>query len=155
MNLIPEIYKKTSKIAIWVIVLAILAVLAFWIEGNTHFIKQQLVNVKLIPQPERYTELYFENHLNLPKKSVAGESIRFAFTVHNLEGQKLNYPYVVYFRYEDGSRYVMRRGNISLEHNQSKTTVISYTFNTSDLDGKVVVELVDLKQDINFSISSN
>ena len=44
---------------------------------------------------ESFTELYFENHQNLPKSIELGKNYEFYFTINNLENKPFNYNYQV------------------------------------------------------------
>src|SRR5579872_1281981 len=57
-------------------------------------------------KPEPFTELYFENNENLPQKITNNTQFihlhptlalfTFQFTIHNLEGKNMRYPYEVF-----------------------------------------------------------
>ena len=44
---------------------------------------------------EPLTEVYFENHTELPKHVFLDKEYGFSFTVHNLEEQDMNYEYII------------------------------------------------------------
>jgi hypothetical protein len=117
-------------------------------EKNTMY--AELNHLKLIPEPERFTELYFENASSLPQQTVAGKPIIFSFTVHNLEGATTTYPYRVYFQYPDGHQTLFRQATLTLVDTAFATINISHTFLGSDERGMVVVELTSLDQSIDF-----
>ncbi|HSX01971.1 MAG TPA: hypothetical protein VLI05_01510 [Candidatus Saccharimonadia bacterium] len=54
---------------------------------------KQLNDWRLLPRPERLTELYFTDHDRLPAAATAGTIQRLSFTVHNLEGRATAYHY--------------------------------------------------------------
>ncbi len=114
-------------------------------------INEKLSDWKLIPIPETYTELYFEDHASLPKKTKAGEITTFSFTVHNMEGIVTEYPYEVYFKYTQlGWKVLFEKGIVTLNPGESKTIKVSHMWRSSELQGKVVVELLGLDQYIDF-----
>lgn len=43
--------------------------------------------------PENFTELYFENHKELPKYAEQGKGYDFSFAIHNLENRNMDYGY--------------------------------------------------------------
>ncbi|MEM4638011.1 MAG: hypothetical protein QXK76_03265 [Candidatus Woesearchaeota archaeon] len=43
------------------------------------------------PAPEKFTELYFNNHKELPKYIDLNEKYNYSFTIHNLEHEEKNY----------------------------------------------------------------
>jgi len=62
-----------------------------------------LVALSFIPLGiEPLTEVYFENHTELPKHLFLNQSYDFTFTVHNLEEQDMNYEYIIESYDENG-----------------------------------------------------
>jgi hypothetical protein len=112
----------------------------------------QLNDWKLIPAKEHFTELYFENHLNLPKQIIAGRQIDFSFTIHNLEGQMMDYPYAVYFVSDSGEIITISDSAITVADGEYKTIPETYTLDTLAPSGAVYVDLVQKKQDIHFNV---
>ena len=115
----------------------------------------ELNSFKLLPIPENYTELYFENAQSLPSKAIKGVPAVFDFTIHNVEHKTVTYPYSVYFEYASGHREVFITDYITLEQNGHATIHISHVFMNSDLHGKVVVELTSKNQTIDFLLPNN
>lgn len=105
--------------------------------------------------PERYTELYFENHLNLPKSAVVGEPQTFSFTLHNLEHQSMVYPYEIYIQDSVGSRSGIIANTVSLRHDERKTITESFAIVTPIKRAKVVVTLRNKNQEIHFWIGED
>jgi hypothetical protein len=101
----------------------------------------ELNTLNLIPQPERFTELYFEDASNLPRKTVAKQGISFSFGIHNVEYATTVYPYEVDFEYPDGSEVAIAQGTVTLASNASTTIPVTYVFQDSNVTGKVVVTL--------------
>ncbi len=54
----------------------------------------------LIPRPEHFTELSFDNYTataaHIPKHAARGQRIPFSFTIHNVEGRTMTYTYDVF-----------------------------------------------------------
>ncbi len=114
-------------------------------------IHEKLSEWKFIPIPETYTELYFEDHASLPKKTTAGQKTTFSFTIHNMEGIVTTYPYEVYFKYTNlGWKVIFLKGTVTLAPGEFQTITISHTWRSSELEGKVVVELLGSNQYIDF-----
>lgn len=111
--------------------------------------------LKLIPVPERFTELYFENSGNLPGVIITGQPIFFAFTVHNLEGRTMNYDYMVYFESAKGDRVVLDSNAATIADGQSKTFFESHAFYWPLESGKIVVDLYRQNQQIDFMLNAN
>ncbi len=53
------------------------------------------IKTAITPQPEPFTELYIENHLELPKTHHTNQPLRFGFTIHNLEYRPMAYSVLV------------------------------------------------------------
>lgn len=126
----------------------ILAILAIGVILVGYFLYQEqpaiyaaLDSLKLVPQPERFTELYFKNPSSLPRAAVAQQPISFAFTIHNAEGATTVYSYEVHFDYQGGGRTDLATGTVLLVNDASATIPVYYTFQTSNPQGRMVVDL--------------
>ena len=113
-----------------------------------------LDRLKLIPQPEHFTELYFENHSSLPKQSISGKNVSFSFTIHNLEGATTTYPYSVYFEYPSGFRVIFQNSTTTIADDMYQTIATSHVWRASNLSGKIIVELTNMDQKIDFILSN-
>lgn len=102
--------------------------------------------------PENYTELYFEDHLNLSKSAALKEPQTFSFTIHNLENKTMNYTYEIYVQDTVGSSSGITTNSISLRHDQQKTITESYEILAPVTRAKVVVNLVNKNQQIHYWI---
>jgi hypothetical protein len=109
-------------------------------------------NLKLIPQTQNLTELYFDDYQKLPRSVSLGQSITFSFTIHNLENQDKDYPYLVYLNLDSNSR-VIHRGVVHLKNGETRSLTQSVAFNSPLQFSKVIVELPDQNQNIHFLIS--
>lgn len=100
-------------------------------------------------KPEKFTELYFEDHLNLPSKVKINQAYSFKFTVHNLENKDMEYPYQVYVEENNKKRFLESKV-VKIKINESKT--IDEHFSFSQLSSKVfvVVNLTKKDQKIDF-----
>ncbi len=72
--------------------------------ANATAINHQLHAWKLLPEPERLTELYYENHTKLPTTFTVETPLQFSFTAHNLEYQTATYYYTISQSSEDGKK---------------------------------------------------
>lgn len=113
-------------------------------------IYNEMNNLKLVPQPEPFTELYFDNVPGLPKATVAKQPISFSFTIHNVEYKPVVYPYNAYFETPDGTELIFASNSVSLASNDSTTITASFTPLASNETGEVVVNLTNLNQQIDF-----
>lgn len=99
-------------------------------------------------KPETFTELYFEDHINLPKAIEKGKEYSFVFTIHNLEYKDMEYPYVVYLETID-KKITLDQNKISLKDGEYKS--IREDFGPlKDIRMKIVVELVGRNQQVDF-----
>lgn len=124
----------------------------FFVYTWRHQVYSVLYEWKLIPRPEHFTELYFENYKDLPKTVAVGQSIVFAFAVHNLEGERVEYPYEVYSLSGNGTRSSIKQDRIFIDNNGFKTVDISYIFPESEKKETVFVVLTSMQQDIHFTL---
>lgn len=103
-------------------------------------------------KPETFTELYFENHLNLPSKVMLKEPYSFSFTIHNLENQDMAYPYEVYIDEGKGKKLILDKNNITVQKNAFITIQEGFILNQSITRDKVIINLTAKNQQIDFWI---
>ena len=99
--------------------------------------------------PETFTELYFEEHLTLPKEITLFKENNFKFTIHNLENKDMLYPYEVYIEV-NGERQPIDKSSVLIKNNEYKTITQSFTITTPMQRAKIVVNLIDKNQEIHF-----
>ncbi len=104
---------------------------------------------KLLPQPERLTELYLEDHLRLPKAYMRGQRNAFTFTVHNLEHEPVTYEYVVSAESTESAR-IISEGSFTLEHDGYKSIEERIASTESALRTKINISLENKDQSIHF-----
>lgn len=112
----------------------------------------------LTPRPENFTELFFEDHLRLPKTLPQGETATFSFTIHNVEHQSMNYPVEISTTPESasGSATIIAEKEVILAHDESRTVPISFTLPLGESHReKIMVRLVNLDQTIHFWVQSD
>lgn len=112
-------------------------------------IKDFLHFYHLLPEPENLTELYFEDHLNLPNKIAIGEEHKFRFTIHNLENRVMNYEYKVTGT-DDMAEWNITTGNAEMKHDEYKSIDVTYLIATASGRVKIAVTLPELNQLISF-----
>ncbi len=104
---------------------------------------------KLLPEPEKLTELYFTNPNSLPTKYTPGQPQTVGFTVHNLEYATTDYKYKIIETSQDGSQsQTLASGSFGLLQNGYKKEAVNIS--TVDLGSHVKLE-VDL-ENVNESI---
>ncbi|MDB5238936.1 MAG: hypothetical protein JWO00_271 [Candidatus Parcubacteria bacterium] len=143
----------TQNVVITILITILCVVLLLYIERDLVYAK--LKDWKLVPQPEHFTELYFNNYDDLPKRSVKGFTAAFSFTIHNMEGATMTYPYKVYFEYSSGRITPFVEGSITLADGESYATTTTHVFETTDLQGKVIVAIPTLNQEIDSILPNN
>jgi len=105
-------------------------------------------------KPETFTELYFENHLQLPTTPTLYKTVNFAFTVHNLEYKDTTYQYEVYIECQqkgcNGEKQMIDKGNITLKQDEYKTISETYTLTLPTRKIQVITNLINKNQRIFF-----
>lgn len=125
--------------------LVIFAVFAF----DNSAVETALRKHKLLPEPERFTELYLENHLRLPKAYVRGGNNSFTFTVHNLEHKPMHYEYVVDAISTESARLITK-GSFELEHDAYKSITARIASPEAAVRTKINISLENKDQSIHF-----
>jgi hypothetical protein len=116
-------------------------------------IDRQLHSWKLLPEPERFTELYFTEPNSLPIKYLPDQIQNVRFTVHNLEGKDISYKYRIFeISQANGSDQILANGGFTLPQNAYKHE--SVNISTVDLgpNVKVKVDLMNVKESISYSL---
>jgi hypothetical protein len=112
----------------------------------------ELYRLKLIPQGETFTELYFEDHADISHVSPqAGQAIPFSFVINNLEGVDKSYNYIVYFQNEE-KKFLMDKGTVNLDDGQGLSIKQNYIFQGNYSKGRVVVKIINSGQEIHFLV---
>lgn len=89
---------------------------------------------------EPLTELYFENHTELPKHIFLNQPYNFSFTVNNLEYQDMKYNYNISIKYPNKT-YELDSGEIFLSDNESKTTYEAFTLKENFEKAKINIQI--------------
>ena len=119
--------------------------------SQAHAIKNQLNDWKLLPQPEKLTELYFNNSSHLPSTYSPETPQGFSFTIHNLQYQDEVYSYVVTEQNNDSTQsQTLTQGTIHLSQNQTRLTPISITPTDLGPRAKITVQLLGFNQSIDY-----
>jgi len=145
--------KGSANKYLFILNIAIIAIFA--LNHYKDSIRARLDEWKLIPRRERFTELYFDDHVNLPKQIQKGEKIDFSFTIHNLEGERRWYSYIVYFKSQDGQITNIEEKSVFLEDGELESIKESYAPTLEDNKGGIFVELKNPQQGIDFLLSDN
>lgn len=95
---------------------------------------------KLLPRPERLTELYFTDYKQLRPSAGVDAPQTVAFTVRNFEHQAITYHYVLTAMSEDGlTEYPLGGGKFTLAHDRS--LVVSKPIVLPPKDGRLSVRV--------------
>jgi hypothetical protein len=114
-----------------------------------------IAGINLIPgYEEPLTELYFNNHLELPSEASVGEPVHFSFTIHNLEGREMEYEYAIEVSYNDSSRFIIE-DVISVGEGEYAEIAKSVTFVEPFDRAKVEVLLESKGQSIHFWVDES
>src|SRR5262245_27972307 len=106
-NFFRNIWIRNAAVVIALVAVAGLGT-ALFDATNAH---AQLEAWKLVPAPERYTELSFDRPETLPV-TVSTRPATFRFTIRNLEGTDTTYPYMVEVKTADGSVQRLAAGSV-------------------------------------------
>ena len=141
--------KELPKLASLLIGLALVVAMLLFYNLNSATIYNELAALDLIPQPEKLTELYFNDHTNLPTSATSNQAIAFAFVIHNLEATDYQYTYAVSVN-ANGIRHIVDSGNVLVKDNQYYVKNERFTLLNSPGSQKIIVELTNKQQSIAF-----
>jgi uncharacterized membrane protein len=136
----------------WVVI-AIIVIVALVI-GFHGAIDRQLHNWKVLPEPERLTELYFTHPNTLPTTYTTGQTLPVDFTVHNLEYKTETYRYQISEANNAGSQTkILDTGSFVLK--QSKYHMASVNITTTDMGSRanVKVTLVKINESVDYWVN--
>jgi hypothetical protein len=119
----------------------------YGLASNVPSIRNAVVRATTV-KPEAFTELYFEDHNNLPKTIEKGKEYSFSFTIHNLEYKDVEYPYIVYLQI-DSEKVILDSGKLSLRNDEYKSQEEDFG-PLYNLRTQIVVELPNENQQIDF-----
>lgn len=104
------------------------------------------------PEKETFTEIYFEDHENLPRYTNSNNEYRFKFTINNLENQDFLYRYKISI-FQDKEE-IIEENNVLIKNGESKTLEKSFKADIKDR-AKIQLTLVNKDQEIHFWIKSS
>lgn len=143
-----QLFKLTSLL----LVLGLTVVIIILLNINSAAVYNELVSLDLVPKSEKLTELYFDNSADLPASVTGNQTISFTFVVHNLETTDYQYTYDVVV-IANGGRHVVDGGIVLVKKNQSFIKKEEIPVENSPGRQDVVVELVNLRQSIDFWVT--
>lgn len=105
------------------------------------------------PQPERFTELYFNQPQQLP--SVwPGKPVAFAFHVHNVEGRGMTYNYQVLEATAADPQLAVKQGRLALASGGEQDVPVQLVVPEAKVRTEVTVLFPDTQQQIHFWIEA-
>lgn len=116
--------------------LVVLALSAAYGYSERLAIVHALAQLRLIPLEESVTELYFSNTDTLPVRNTG--SLTFSFTIHNLEGRDMVYPYIVSAQFQNGESVVLDTNTIPIASGDVATIDESLTVRSSGTAALIV-----------------
>lgn len=141
---------QRQNLALLFVPLTIVVVLGLSI-GFHQQIKNQLNAWKLLPEPERLTELYFTAPNNLPNSYVPGQVQNVRFTVHNIEYQTETYPYKIVEQSQDGSQtQELESGSFTLKQDQYQGQNVGVTPIDLGKRVEITIELPTVNETISY-----
>ena len=109
---------------------------------------------QFIPRQEAFTELYFTDAALLPKAIVKGDKVAFTFTIHNLEGHSMSYPYDVFVvPSATSSSVTLTSGTSTLASGERTNITVQLSFAKSLGRSDVVVRLPESGKEIRFHVN--
>lgn len=140
-------YRQYRPVILLATALIIIAGLGIGFHGP---IDRQMRRWKLLPQPERLTELYFSTPNRLPATYKPGQSQTVSFTVHNLEYKTVTYHYTIeQVSQNNNHKLPLASGSFTLAQNGYAHPQAQITL--GDLDrSKVEVNLFPVSDDISY-----
>ncbi len=143
--------RQLFKLAPLLIGVVLIVGTAIFYSLNKESVDNELATLDLIPKPEKLTELYFNNNANLPSSVTGNQAISFAFVIHNLETTDYQYTYDVSVTTNETKR-IIDSGSVLVKNNQYYVKNENFTLMKSSGRQKVMVELTNKKQWIDFWI---
>lgn len=144
-----SIYRKNIW---WFVPLALAAVVVLLVYWYRPVVAESLRAINVLPTAEQFTELYFEDHQNLPKQIHRRETNAFSFTIGNHEGTRVQYFYRVYMIDELDREVVIDTNTLSLNDGEYRTVIESYVIYHQHKEEQVFVELIGRDQKIHFTM---
>lgn len=145
---------KRSANRVWLISAGLVLALAVVLTAaNRDWVRGRLAAMKLLPQPERFTELYFPQNLLLPK-TADGNPLTFSFTIHNEQGAATTYPYQVVIQLPDGKTQTVASGSTVLADGQMRMLAQSVLLPRGVTTAEIAVVLPAQQESIHFWVGA-
>lgn len=142
-----------SSRALLLVFVSLLLVLPPFLWDFRQDIERGLGWLRLLPEHDRFTELYFEDYDRLEHTAAPGQPVSLSFTVRNLEGRSRNYRYDVRLL---GARELtlLERNTLEVPADGERTLPKSYLLPAECPGCAVSVVLIDENQEIRFHLDN-
>ena len=124
--------------------------LDFLYQNNKEF--KDTITLATTVRPETFTELYVDDHLELPSIVKTNQPYYFEFTIHNLENKDMNYSYEVYLQ-STKIKLPIDQKTVTIKNGRSKTIREGFQVNAPITKSKIVVKLLNKNQEVDFWIN--
>ncbi|MCX7997132.1 MAG: DUF1616 domain-containing protein [Patescibacteria group bacterium] len=131
-----------------VAVIVLVGTVVFW-PAIVAFLDQN----RLLPVPESYTELYLEDHLEIPVTLMPEQTASASFTIRNRERRTMNYRYTV-SRTTGTDTARIASGTARLADGQARSFRFDYSIATTEPKTRFAIELDGMNQQIHFWINN-
>lgn len=132
---------------------ALLVVASFIVELMVHQQVADAWSQATTRQPQPYTALSFTHTGNLPTYAPAGTAKQIAFRLSNHESTATSYHYRAYLSTGSVST-VLDEGVLTLADGDSVDKTLTFSLPQPNMDGTIVVQLVDRTEYITFGTKS-
>jgi hypothetical protein len=144
-----SLYKFSLTGVVFVILITLIVI-------NAASIKRQMNEWKLLPQPERLTELYFTHPNSLPGTYTAGQTLPVDFTVHNIEYKTENYKYQIIEDANNSTKgLLLASGSFTLKQNQYKFPALSVTPANLGPKVQIIVNLSNVNELVDYWVNGS
>lgn len=132
---------------------ALLVVASVAIEVIVHQKVADAWNQATTRQPQPYTALSFTRTGNLPTYAPAGTTKHITFRLSNYESATTSYHYLAHLSTGSVST-VLDEGELTLAAGQSADKTLTFSLPQPNMDGTIIVQLVDRAEYITFGTKS-
>jgi hypothetical protein len=144
-------FRQNKSFFLFIGVCGAILVLLF---SHERYVKDQLNAWKLLPQPEKITELYFTKPNNLPTSYSSNQTEVTMFTVHNSEYRTVRYSYKIIEQSVNSKKTVqLAQGEFTLFQNQYKR--LDSMTRPADLgnNAEIKVELLNVNESVDYFVA--
>jgi hypothetical protein len=135
----------------WLAVLAVVLLPLAIIDGPA---RSALERWGWVDRDQQFTELYFPDHLALPDRALAGEPLRFEFSVRNREGASRTYRWEVVIGRSGtpATGGAIAAGELQVGHDEVRVVAVEPIIDLPPGDAVVTVALVGRREAIHFPV---